>query len=471
MKYSLFAALVLGSILRSFAAPSPVTLTIDSAAAGKAISPDFNGLSFETASLHEGSKNYDPRGYFFSATNTQLVTLFHNLGIQSLRIGGDSVDGSYIPSTNDIDSLFGFVRASGVKVIFSLNLPGGNAREDAALAKYLWGNYQTNIISVAIGNEPNEYRVNGQDPAVTNYQSWFAAWKNLGSAVTSAVPDVKLDGPDTDDAAVPWAAKFAQAEQGSANVSCILHHFKPLKSAKGKTQEQLSAGELSPILDASNYPACYNRIGAMARSNGFSYRFTEFNDYVAPIKTELRDYSFAAALFALDALHWWAAHDCSSVHFHTGIHGFHADFFVDPDGNYQLYPISYGIAAFNLGGHGYAEPLTMTNSDGLNLTAYAVRDGADLCVTIINKENGAGARNAAVSIAANGLARGNATAMFLVQSKGDVTATNGVTLGGGSISGAVPLRGQWTALGAFTNGQCRVTVPAGSAAVVKISAR
>lgn len=471
MKYSIFIALILGFILKSFAAPSTVSLTVDSAAKGKAISTDFIGLSFETASLHDGSKGYDPRGYFFSATNTQLVTLFHNLGIESLRIGGNSVDGSYVSSTNDIDSFFGFVRVSGVKVIFSLNLTGNNLRQDSSLAQYLWRHQRTNLISLAIGNEPNEYRVNGHDPLVTNYQSWFAAWSSLATAVTSAVPDVRLDGPDTDDAAIPWAANFARAEQGSANVSCILHHFKPLKSAKGKTQEQLSAGELSPTLDISNYPACYNRIGAMARSNGFSYRFTEFNDYVAPIKTELRDYSFAAALFALDALHWWAAHDCSSVHFHTGIHGFHADFFVDSDGNYQLYPISYGIAAFNVSGHGYVEPLKMANSDGLNLTAYAVRNGADICVTIINRENGKSARNAAVSIAAHGLAIGNVAAMFLVQSNEDVTATNGVTLGGVTISGAAPWHGQWTALGGLTNGECQMMVPAGSAAIVKISER
>lgn len=452
-------------------AQSPVALTIDTKASGKPIPPDFSGFSFETASLRYGNKRYDSHGYFFSDTNTQLITLFHNLGIKSLRIGGDSVDGRYVPSTHDMDAFFGFVKASAVKVIYSLDLAGGNPRQDASIAQYLWQHYRTNLICLAIGNEPNEYKLNGQDRAITNFPSYLATWKIFASAVTGAVPDVRLDGPDTDGAAIPWAADFARAEQGSANVSCILYHFKPLKGAKGKTGQQLIAGELSPNLDAWIYPACYYRIGAMAHSRGFSYRFTEFNDYVAPRKSTVGDYSFAAALFALDALHWWAAHGCLSVHFHTGIYGFHAAFFIDPDGHYQLYPISYGIAAFNVGGHGNVQPLTITNPSGLNLTAYGVWNVTNLYVTIINKEHGAGARSAAVTIAPNGFLTGSVAAMFLVQTNGDATATNGVTLGGASISSAAPWRGQWTALGALTNGRCRVTVPAGSAAVVKISTR
>ena len=47
-------------------------------------------------------------------------------------------------------------------------------------------------------------------------------------------------------------------------------------------------------------------------------------------------------------------------------------------------------------------------------------------------------------------------------------ATNGVTLGGASITNNAPWLGQWTALNPVTNGQCTVIVPAATAAVVKI---
>ena len=450
-------------------AQAPVTLTIEAGSGGKPISPDFGVFSFETDSLQFTNKSHHSTGYFFNATNTQLLTLFHNLGVKSLRIGGDSVDTNYIPSTNDIDAFFGFARAANLKTVFSLDLAGATPSEDATIAQYVWQNYRTNLICLAIGNEPNEYRVNGQNRSITNFSTYIKTWKCFSTAVIGTVPDVQLGGPDSDGGAISWVPRFARAERGNPNLSCLLYHDKPLKSAKDKTLEQLIAGELSSDLDNSNYPSCYNNIGAAARSYGLPYSFSEFNDYVAPAKPGVKDYSFATALFALDALHWWAAHDCLGVYFHTWLNGFHAAFYSDSNGNYQLYPLGYGIAAFNVGGNGSVEPLMMTNVDGLNLTAYTVKNGTDLFVTIINREYDTHARSAAVTITPTGFATGNVSAMFLLQVNGDVTATNGVTLGGATISSAVPWTGQWTPMGALTNGQCVINVPALSAAVIKIS--
>src|ERR1017187_2985250 len=65
-------------------AQSPVTVTIGSGTPDAAIPTDFIGLSF-------GMKTLPPdgaAGHFFSATNKPLVTLFQNLGIAHLRMGG-----------------------------------------------------------------------------------------------------------------------------------------------------------------------------------------------------------------------------------------------------------------------------------------------------------------------------------------------------------------------------------------------
>ena len=67
-------------------------------------------------------------------------------------------------------------------------------------------------------------------------------------------------------------------------------------------------------------------------------------------------------------------------------------------------PKGYGLKAFDLGGHGSIEPVTISNPDGINLTAYAVRGASEHFVTLINKEHGAGAREANVTIAAPGAA-------------------------------------------------------------------
>ena len=134
-------------------------------------------------------------------------------------------------------------------------------------------------------------------------------------------------------------------------------------------------------------------------------------------------------------------------------------------------PKGYGIRAFELGSHGRVEPVTTVNTNGLNLTAYAVGNGSNLYVTIINKEHGAGARDAAVTILPDGVSSGSAAVMFLTAPNGNLGATNGVTLGGASMTNNAPWLGKWTSLNSVTNGQCTVTVPAASAAVVKVSGR
>jgi hypothetical protein len=83
------------------------------------------------------------------------------------------------------------------------------------------------------------------------------------------------------------------------------------------------------------------------------------------------------------------------------------------------------------------------NARELNLTAYAIGSATNLCVTIINKEHGAGVRDAAVTIVAKGFSAESATAMFLTAPNGDVGATNGVTLGGATITNNAPWRGRW----------------------------
>jgi hypothetical protein len=93
---------------------------------------------------------------------------------------------------------------------------------------------------------------------------------------------------------------------------------------------------------------------------------------------------------------------------------------------------------------------------------------SNLFVTIINKENGAGARDAAVTIVPHGSVSGDVMGMFLTAPNGNIAATNGLTLGGAPLVNDAPWQGQWTSLGSFTNGQCLVTVPVASAAVLKI---
>lgn len=445
-------------------AQSPVNLMIDMNAPGKPISPAFAGFSFETGSLHYGHY-YRTNAYFFDSSNTRLLTLFHNLGIKSLRIGGNTVDRGFVPSRDEIDALFRFVKAADLKVVYSLRLANGDPSPDADAAKYLWDTYQPYLVALAVGNEPNSYE--GLDRQMTNEAMFLAKWNTFAAAVTNTVPAVKLGGPDNGNGATAWVSAFARAEKGRPNVAAIFSHYEPGGRSRGKTMDQIIKEMLSPDFNAKRYPDCYAKIATTALSAGMFYQFTEANSHVAAPGSHGVNHSFATALFSLDFLHWWAAHGCRGIDFHTGFGGFNSGMFTTPDGGYGIYPLYYGIAAFSLGGQGDADAMTVKNPDGLNLTAYAVAadNNNELFVTIINKEHGPAARDAIVTLNARGKSAG---VIYLKQAGNDVTATNGVTLGGDIID-SHPWQAKWTPIKTSNQTGCVVNVGAASAAIVKLS--
>lgn len=464
MKRLIVLALLCSQLLRVADAQSSVDLTIDPNSPQKQIPADFSGLSFETGSLHYNNHNYATNACFFSPTNAHLLMLFKNLGIRSLRIGGNSVDRGNA-STNEIDSFFSFAKAADIKVVYSLRLANGNASQNAAIANYIWNNYRSYLISLAIGNEANSY--NGLDPEMTNSAQFIAKWNRFASAVTDSVPDVILGGPDNGNGATSWVSAYAKAEKGNSHVAYIFSHYEPGGPSKKKTAQQIIDEMLSSDCDAKRYPSCYEKIGKTALSSGLGYRFTEANSHVATPDSQGVNHSFATALFALDFLYWWAGHSCAGVHFHTGLRGYNAGLYLDKDGDYGIYPISYGIAAFNLGGHGAMDSMAIKNSEKLNLTAYAVTDtNNNLFVTIINREHGKNARNALVKINAPSQ---SGSVMYLKAPENNIAATNGVTLGGAIINGKEPWAGNWDPIGSSTASGCEVNVHASSAAIVKFT--
>jgi hypothetical protein len=454
----------------SLPATAPVSLAVNAQSPGAAIPPDFLGLSFETANLR--SNGVGVAGYMFDSSNTQLVTLFTNLGIKNLRVGGTSTDTNneviplYVPTNADLDALFRFAPAANVGVVFSLRLENGDPAVDAALASYAWTNYHQYLTCLAIGNEPDGY--GGGDPQITNFASYFTKWTTFANAITNAVPGAKFGGPDA--AGTAYAGEFADAEAGSPYVTWIFSHFYPGGNSASLTPQQIVAGMLSAGWDTNNYPSHLSQTEAIANSDGFPFRSTEFNSYVAAYPGVWGGNNvFASALYACDAAHWWAANNCNGVNFHTFLGKYNATVYYDANGNYQIFPIGYGIKAFDLGSHGSVIPVTLTNTDGVNLTAYGVGSSTNVYVTLVNKEYGANARNASVTIVPSGLTAGSVQMMLLMATNG-AFATNGVTLGGAFITNNAPFQGQWTSLGSLTNGQCVVTVPITSAAIVQIQA-
>jgi len=457
-----FFSLFIFMTLASYALAQSVTISITNSS-GYAIPEDFSGLSFESG--HQMPDKNGVSGDLFNPTNTQLITLFRNIGLRNLRIGGGTVDGfggGARLTDADIDNLFAFARAADVKVIYSLQLFHGDIAADVAAARYVWQNDRPQLEWLAIGNEPDEpdYRFppfgKGTDPTITNYMTYLQHWQKFAAAVTNALPDVTFAAPDTGGSR--WNTNFADDEKSSGLVSLFTTH----DYFGGHWEGNM----LSPRWVNKLYPKEL-RAQSHVIADGYPFRLTELNDYLGGVKRASD--AFASALWALDAMHWWAAHGAAGVNFHNNEWLLTDTIYLNrKDGSFQIRPKAYGIKAFDLGGHGRIEPLTIANENKLNLTAYAVADPTNLYVTLINKEYGSAGRKAVVNINLNRFAPGDVSAMHLTVTGGDVEATGGVTLGDDCITNNAPWQGKWTPLGRAMNGQFSVAVPAASAAILKM---
>ncbi|MDB6023379.1 MAG: hypothetical protein JWQ04_3236 [Pedosphaera sp.] len=453
-------------------ARSPVALAIDTHVPGAAIPTDFIGLSFGMKALLADKAG----GHFFSATNTQLITLFQNIGVRHLRVGGTTVESppaTPIPDETDIDNLFAFARAAGVKkIIYSLRLLETDpalqyAQTNAAIAKYIWSHYQPCLESFALGNEPDLRRVYDQDWGITNFGTYLIKWGKFAAAITNAVPEAKFAGPDGGSGNIDWTTRFARAEKNSGLVTVVTEHYYAGGKGRGVEPGEGIETMLSPAW-INNYQKLYDQMAAVVMADGLPFRFTEANDHYSGGIPDASD-TFAGALWALDFLHWWAAHDTKGVDFHNTQWVVNDVITRDAAGQVTINPKGYGLKAFDLGGHGNVASVAISNPDGVNLTAYAVRDGGIFFVTIINKDHGTSARAAEVTIKLNGVAK-SVAAIFFTASNGDVASKTGVTLGGATITNDAPWLGKWTPLALDKAGQCVVKVAAASAVVVKISA-
>lgn len=458
---------------------APVTLTINVHSPGYAVPDDFCGVSF-------GAVAEMPQrggGFLFSPTNAELITLFRNSGIHNLRLGGSTVEGRKAahPSHAAIDSVFGFARVADVRVIYSLPLLNGDPSNDADIARYIWTRYRPWIECFAIGNEPDIRRYHyppfgtGTDPAITNYASYLHQWRKFATAITNAVPGAKFAGPDAANAGnngLGWTAKFVADEKKSGLVVLATQHLyiggSPFITNRTDDPKLIPVPKaidkmLSPAYAARRYPAFFENTLFPVQAEGVPYRMTESDDCLKGVP-DASD-AFASALWGLDYLHWWAAHGASGVNFHNTEWLKTDTVYRDDTGTYRINPKAYAVRAFDLGSHGITKPVRMNNGQDLNLTAYAVGNATNLCVTIINKEHGAHARAASVTIVPDGFAADGNEVMYLTAPNDNPGAKNDITLGDAPILNNEPWRGQWTPL---RKNQI-LTIPPSAAAIVKMS--
>jgi len=470
------------------AANAPVMLELDMEHPGAAIGPEFSGLSYEAASILPSD---GPR--YFRAENDALVTLFHALGIKSLRIGGNTSDrnAKHLPEIADLDSLFGFAKAAGVKVIYCLRLHEGDPALDAATAKYILDHYAPLVDSISIGQEPSAYPVEEVDTRPPSermggavekfpYTRYRDEWKVFAENIVAAAPEIKFAGPSVHNNP-DWARRFIDDFGRDHHVALITEHLYP-GGAAGKLpsaqvgRDRMLSGEFFKV-----YQSLYDGFVPAARAAGLPYRLEEVNSYFNGGAQEASN-TFTAALWGLEFMYWWAAHEAAGLNFHTGDRVSmnndyqaprYATFVTAPDG-FDIRPLAYAFKVFDLGAHGRIIPIVLENTMSVNVSAFAtLTDENSASVTIINKEHGEGARDASVTIAIpSGGKWARAEMISLQVPHGDVAATTGITLGGAPIERGGTWNGGWRSLPIpGRRGKLQINVPAASAVVVRFSKR
>ncbi|MGO8764060.1 MAG: hypothetical protein ACLQSR_02865 [Limisphaerales bacterium] len=449
----------------------PVAVTVTDDGSETNLAPRFLGLSYESQMLL-------PRNgrYYFDPNDQALVNTFKTLGIKSLRVGGNSADDPLVavPQEQDIDKLFQFARAAGVKVIYSFRLKNGDPAESARLAGYIAAHDADMLDTFAIGNEPDFY--------LRTFDAYFAQWKLHYDAILKTVPAAMFDAPCTGGGNNFYTLALAKVEFAGGHLALDSDHYYFLGSGRaGETNPPATRARFLSNRLHAGYRRDYAQIGAVLAAEGVPYRIDEMNScYNGGAKNSSDTY--AATLWALDCTHWWAARHIVGVNYHTGESvgrhgGFsaanYAAFVHESDGHgFVMRPIAYADLAFTEGARGRPLEATIQAPDAFNFNAYAYRDDdGSIYLTLINKSYGDQAQPASVSVQLPpSTASGAWQRMELTQKNQDVAAKTDITLGGAAIDAQGNWAGQWNKIEGGGSGGLSISVAPASAMILRFIA-
>ena len=440
-----------------------VTVTVGAPQALPPIPADFMGLGYEISSV--------ARPHLLSPANTVYVQTVRTLSPHGvLRVGGNTADYAHYASVapvvsspygtvvNDavLQDLGGFLRATGWKLIWALNLGSGSETEAVAEARAVMHAAGERLLAFEIGNEPDIFPGEKHRPAGYSYDDWLAEYRRYKTALRSQFPNIRFAGPDAA-AKTDWVTRFA-ADEGK---DCVLltHHYYREGQNPSSTIAKLLA--VDPKLQHQ-----LDQLRAASQSCGVPYRICEVNSFSGGGRPGVSD-TTAAAVWALDYLWTLASNGCAGVNMETGVNqlGFISSYSPigdDEQGHCVVKPEFYGLLAFAL-----AQGKLLTaemDRDRPEIRAYAsLPSPGRLLVTLINKGDAA----ASIHVVAEGRSSDRASVIRL--SGPSPNATTGVSLGGAMVSP----QGSWKpgkpeAL-RLQRGGLSLSLPPVSAAIVEVS--
>ncbi|KAA2250741.1 hypothetical protein F0L68_38695 [Solihabitans fulvus] len=343
----------------------PVAISVSAASSGH-VGAGFAGFSYEKDRVGAG---------MFDAGDTNLVHLFRLLGPSVLRIGGNLVDivnwngagtggssGEIAPA--DVTKLAAFVRATGWKVLYGINLKTNTPANAAAEARFAAAALGGSLLGFEVGNEPNFYRT--ESAYETSYNSYVAA-------IRAQVPGAVFDGPGQGDS-TSWVSAFGAHEKNNALTDLSTHLY------IGKNTTATIDGMLASNT-SGRLPDAEAAMGKAQSADGIAqWRMTEANSYYHGGAAGVSDVE-AASLWSLEFLAGVAAHRGSGVNFHGGT-STQFPLAYSPIAFSGLMPtgvqgVYYGELLWSLAGAGALHAASVSGGSGV--TAWAV--GANVFVT------------------------------------------------------------------------------------------
>lgn len=475
-QYYFFGLLLLGlcSHQSCLAQNVRATVTVKNIPTGPNLEQHFLGLSYEISELLPRDDRY-----YFNTNDQALVNIFKTLGIRNLRVGADAVDDPKIavPQEKDIDNFFNFAQAVDASVIYSFRLKNGDTNEAARLACYISAHHGENLDCFSIGNEPNFY--------FRNFDDYFTAWKQQYDAILSAVPSAIFIGPSVanDPPAKQnyYPLELAKSMGIDDHLKIASDHYYFL-GRRNDLEKDPAATRVMLLSDKVHltYEEAYGRIGAKLAARGIPYRIDELNNCARGGAKDSSD-TYAAALWALDCTHWWAAHHIMGMNYHTGefkkSNGtfgapYYSAFVHRADGKgLDIRPQAYAYLAFTEAAHGQSLPVKIYTTPDYDFDAYAFRDDdGTIYITLINKSYGAEAKTASVTINLPEQTRtGQWQRMDLKQKENDPSAKSDIAFGKSPINSQGEWFGQWTVISNVHSKKLTVETESASAIVLRFS--
>jgi Glycosyl hydrolase family 79, N-terminal domain len=424
-------------------------------------SEQFIGLGYETSAL--------ARPGYFAPGNSHLVQLLRTLSHHGLiRIGGNVSDyAKYVPNAgsvaapeghttqfnqSELTDLGAFLRKTGWKVMWGLNLKTGTAaeavQEAAAVQKALGDHLQ----SFEVGNETDI-----QPQLKKNPDAYLSAYREFKSALRATLPQALFSGPD---AAwdVHWVQSFARNE--SPGLQLLTRHY--YRCGAGNPEATIQ----NLLLPDPKWERDLDSLQAISTEAQVPFRINEINSFFGGGKAGVSD-TFASGLWCLDTTFMLAARGCDGLNLETDINqkGFishYSPIFRDQGGHLIARPEYYGILAFSLAGVGDVVQ-TSFSTTAVNVKAYGVRTRKrDLWVTVINKEL---SKPSAISLTLSPSYSKAACFRLMAPS---VESTSHVTLGGAEISPDGTWKPAQVEAIPVEKGKVNLSLPAATAALIRL---